>query len=274
MKKIVLIGIITVILVVAGIAIAKGVERNPATVVPSGKTVVVPEQATDNSPVLEKAIFIHYREGFAKPGTECGNGVCEQSENPKNCPADCKAKEKEGGPKCYGFLSKGAKLKSVESLTINPALDSAIILNSASEWDLYTTATLFNGYTIDSTANWDIETPDGRNEFSYGNYPQEGVIAVTVVWGYFSGPPFAREIVEFDVMFDIDFTWGDATVNLAVMDLQNIATHEIGHGAGLDDVYEDTCSAVTMYGYSDYGETQKRTLETPDITGIQKLYGF
>ncbi|NIP29559.1 MAG: peptidase M10A and M12B matrixin and adamalysin, partial [Candidatus Dadabacteria bacterium] len=64
-----------------------------------------------------------------------------------------------------------------------------------------------------------------------------GVIAVTVIWGYFSGPPSIREIVEFDVLFDTDFTWGNATVNPTLMDLQNIATHEIGHGAGLGDLY-------------------------------------
>jgi hypothetical protein len=28
-----------------------------------------------------------------------------------------------------------------------------------------------------------------------------------------------------------------------------------------------------MYGYSDYGEVKKRTLEQPDITGLQTLYG-
>lgn len=272
MKKIVLIGIITAILVVAGIAIAQGIPRNPATVVPSGETVVVPDQATDNSPVLEKVLFIHYRKGFGKPGTTCGNGICEPSENAKNCPADCGGVV-EGGPTCYGFLSKGAKLKSVEDLTIHPDLNISTILTSANEWDSYTSATLFGTSTTDSTANWDSDAPDGKNEFSFGNYPQSGVIAVTIVWGYFSGPPSTREIVEFDVIFDTDFIWGDATSNPAVMDLQNIATHEIGHGVGLDDVYNSACSEVTMYGYSNYGETNKRTLETPDITGLQKLYG-
>ena len=57
------------------------------------------------------------------------------------------------------------------------------------------------------------------------------------------------------------------------MDLQNIATHELGHSAGLNDIYSSTCSEVTMYGYSSYGETKKRTLEQPDITGLQKIYG-
>jgi len=274
MKKIVLIGTIIAVLVVGSIAIAKGVTRNPATVVPSGRTVIVPDQAQDNSPALEKAIFIHYRKGFGKPGTECGNGVCEPSENAKSCPQDCKTEEKKGGSKCYGFLSKGAKLKSVESLTLHPDLDVLTILNSASEWDSYTLADLFGDYAIDSTANWDSETPDGRNEFSFANYPESGVIGVTIAWGYFSGPPQTREIIEFDVLFDTDFIWGNATINPEVMDLQNIATHEIGHGVGLDDMYESDCNEATMYGYSDYGEIKKRSLEQPDITGLQALYGF
>ena len=81
-----------------------------------------------------------------------------------------------------------------------------------------------------------------------------------------------REIIEFDVLFDTDYTWGDADINPTVMDLQNIATHEIGHGLGLADIYDSACSEVTMYGYSVYGETKKRTLEPPDMTGMQELY--
>ena len=58
------------------------------------------------------------------------------------------------------------------------------------------------------------------------------------------------------------------------MDLQNIAVHELGHSFGLADIYSSSCAEVTMYGYSTEGETKKRTLEQPDITGIQKLYGI
>ncbi|MFQ6053626.1 MAG: matrixin family metalloprotease, partial [Candidatus Bathyarchaeia archaeon] len=109
---------------------------------------------------------------------------------------------------------------------------------------------------------------------------QEGVIAVTVVWGYFSGPPRQREIVEFDIMFDTDYTWGDAgdtsetmLGDTSMMDLQNIATHELGHGLDLDDLYDSSASEETMYGYSQNGETKKRTLYLGDIAGIQELYG-
>jgi len=89
-----------------------------------------------------------------------------------------------------------------------------------------------------------------------------------------------REIIEFDIMFDTDYTWGDAgdtdeehLGDLAIMDLQNIATHEIGHGLGLGDLYDSSASEETMYGSSEYGETKKRTLYLGDIAGIQELYG-
>ena len=97
------------------------------------------------------------------------------------------------------------------------------------------------------------------------------VIAVAVVWGYFSGPPKVREILEFDILFNTDFDWGNGEQGW--MDLQAIATHEIGHGLGLADLYEDVCAEETMYGLSDYGEIKKRDLNTGDINGIQELYG-
>lgn len=76
-------------------------------------------------------------------------------------------------------------------------------------------------------------------------------------------------------MFNTYYSWGDGTIPPLgdVMDLQNIATHELGHAVGLDDIYLSSCSAVTMYGYSNMYDTEKRTLELPDITGLQKIYG-
>jgi hypothetical protein len=144
------------------------------------------------------------------------------------------------------------------------------VSNAAEEWDAHTTKELMNDtYTIDYKATYGVQ--DYKNAITFGNYPTEGVIAVTTVWYN----PATREIVEFDIMFDTDWVWGDATnpETPNVMDLQNIATHEFGHGVGLGDVYDSACSEVTMYGYSDYGETKKRTLEQPDITGLQTLYG-
>ena len=56
------------------------------------------------------------------------------------------------------------------------------------------------------------------------------------------------------------------------MDFENIATHELGHSVGLADLYESKCSEMTMYGYADYGETKKQTLEDGDIKGIKEIY--
>jgi len=237
------------------------------------------EEASITPPGLEKVVFIHYKKGY---GRVCDyDGICDPEENP-SC-ADCE-KDKANGEEestCYALLDRWAKWKELPiDYVIDPdnpdGLIEGFVTNAisagAEEWDAHTTTELFGSYSIDYSSSWDSNAPDGRNELLFGDYSEEGVIAVTVIWGYFGGRPSARRIVEFDVLFDTDFTWGDAEGNLAVMDLQNIATHEIGHGAGLGDLYDTVCAEETMYGYSDYGEIKKRDLNTGDMTGIQKLY--
>lgn len=106
----------------------------------------------------------------------------------------------------------------------------------------------------------------------FGNIDSSGAIAVTIVWGYFSGPPRFRELIEWDVVFDnVDYTFGDATLDSSVMDFLNIATHEFGHAAGMGHP-ESTCTEETMYAYSDFGETKKRDLNAGDIAGVVALY--
>lgn len=209
------------------------------------------------APGLEKIEFIHYKKDFAKP--EAGN--------PPRPPA------------CYKFLTPtkvkwavlpvNYEINPTNPQGLNEEFVTTAIFNSAETWDAATTRELMgNNYGVDYTAAYGVQNYE--NAIVFGDYPTEGVIAVTTVWYN----PAAKAIVEFDVMLDTDWVWGDATVNQTLMDLQNIATHELGHGVGLGDIYDSVCSAVTMYGYSDYGETQKRTLEQPDITGLNKLYGI
>ncbi len=57
------------------------------------------------------------------------------------------------------------------------------------------------------------------------------------------------------------------------MSIQNIATHEIGNTLILKDLYRDELSEMTMYGYSVYGDIEKRSLEARDIAGLHELYG-
>jgi predicted Zn-dependent protease len=206
---------------------------------------------------LEKIVFIHYKKGYAKP-----NVAAKQ-------------------PTCYKFLTP-TKVKWPTlpvSYVINPvnpvqSLDQNLVVsavfNAAEEWDSHTSKEIMSNssqYNIDYSVTPGVQ--DYKNVIGFGNYPEAGVIAVTTVWYN----PATKAIVEFDMMLDTDWVWGDATVDPSVMDLQNIATHEFGHAIGLGDVYNSYCSEVTMYGYSDYGEVKKRTLEQPDITGLQALYG-
>ena len=41
------------------------------------------------------------------------------------------------------------------------------------------------------------------------------------------------------------------------MDVLNIATHEIGHAAGMGDLYTTSAQEETMFGYSNEGETKR-----------------
>lgn len=204
---------------------------------------------------LERIDFIHYKKSYAKP-----EGAGSKT------------------PSCYKFLS-GAKprWKSFPvNYVINPSNPQSLsegfvtstISTSAETWDTATSSELFNNtYSINYTASFGVQ--NYQNALVFGNYPTSGVIAVTSIWWN----PATKAIVEFDILFDTDFAWGDADLDSTKMDLQNIATHEIGHGVGLGDIYDTVCGEVTMYGYSTEGETKKRSLETPDITGLQKLYG-
>ena len=131
---------------------------------------------------------------------------------------------------------------------------------------------LGEGSPTDGILVADFIAPDNQNEVYFENLSETNTIAFAVVWGIFGGPPPFRELVEWDVVFNDYYTWGDAEFNLALMDFENIATHELGHAVGLGDLYTSECSEQTMYGYADYGEIKKRTLEAGDIAGILNLY--
>lgn len=287
MKTRILTGVLVSLIVISVISAGRLIAANgKAKETPASDKVGEKAKAPD----LEKIEFIHWKKGSGKgkPQTECGNGICEPGENWKNCLDDC---PKEGGGEgkptttCYAFMGKyGKRLLKWGNLpvdyVINPSELSESFVTSAisagaEKWDECTGPELFNDtYVINySVAYGDL---DGNNAISFGNYYLDpDIIAACTAWYN----PATKQIVEFDIVFETDYTWGDAGPTNEtepgdpnIMDLQNIATHELGHAVGLADVYEDTCSEVTMYGYSIEGETKKRTLEEPDVIGILELY--
>ena len=79
------------------------------------------------------------------------------------------------------------------------------------------------------------------------------------------------QILETDIKFNTDYAFKtDGSAD--AYDVQNIATHELGHSLALADLYDSADSDKTMYGYAAKGETKKRTLTQDDMDGITYLY--
>jgi len=182
--------------------------------------------------------------------------------------------------KCFAFLAKDAEWKTTESYLINPAngdgLSDAFVEDtfaaSVNAWDSEVAFDIFGAQnSTNAVLSADFSAPDENNEVYFASIEDEGVIAFTVVWGIFNGPPFNRELIEWDMVFDDDFTWGDANLDNTLMDFENIAAHELGHAAGMSHP-DNTCTEETMYAFAAAGETKKRDLNTGDITGINELY--
>lgn len=237
--------------------IALSVAASASMLIPANDRAKGRAQAPENSPVigdnwdLVRVDFVHY----AKPSS------------PAKVP---------GTDSCYKLM--GVKWTTFPvNYVINPTnlqglteeFVTSSISTAAETWDGVISKELFNNvYSVDYAAQYGVQNYE--NAIVFGDYPESNVIGVTSVWYTRVG----KKIVEFDMLFNTKFAWGDSTLNPAVMDLQNIAVHELGHSVGLSDLYSSTCSTVTMYGYSSNGETQKRTLEQPDVTGLQKMYGI
>lgn len=105
------------------------------------------------------------------------------------------------------------------------------------------------------------------NTVSWGDtsdYP--GAIAVT----FYSYWPWG-ELIEVDTVMNSALDWS-TTGGSGKFDVQNIVTHEVGHWLILDDLYNWKTQKLTMYGYSDFGETDKQSLGYGDALGIDRIY--
>lgn len=89
-------------------------------------------------------------------------------------------------------------------------------------------------------------------------------------------------IYDADIFFNAEtFSWGNAEISgqESSVDIQNIATHEIGHLLGLDHSSEEyfetdeSLADATMYYASSAGETTRRDLKDDDRYGLRALYG-
>jgi len=138
------------------------------------------------------------------------------------------------------------------------------------EWDDRTSASIY-GTVVKRTGDAPGLMLDGSNTVFWGELDgPEGIVALTRFW-YWSNP---KEMVEFDVVFDIAEPWSTAKKgDPLALDVQSIMTHELGHTLSLGDLKSPVDGALTMHAYIWLGNIGKRSLGAGDILGIQDLYG-
>lgn len=242
-------------------------------------------------PELDKIVFIHYGKDCAlgKPVDTPGKGPGGGEEDEEVCP--------------YSYSRIHWPIGPGEFVTylINPdkdgnkAIDEAELSFRDGMVAAFQTWTSVNGSYMVFVDGGDTElspdvinpaAPDYKNvvgwEYLTGEYG-EGVIGVTVVW-YIVG---RRHIVDADIALNTDsiFAWTQANIDTADpnenwldnttyydVDVQNIMTHEAGHWLMLEDLYDKVAIEQTMYYMADDCELKKRSLESGDIAGIQKIY--
>jgi len=142
-------------------------------------------------------------------------------------------------------------------------------------WDTVTSTVLFDAPVVDSYVGPSVDVPDYMNTVSWRMVVPPRVVAVTFIWY----DPKTFEMVDCDVVMNTKQDWGidpdgEGPERLkGAFDVRNIVTHEAGHVVGLDDLYDEIYSELTMYGYSSKGETKKISLENGDVLGCQALYG-
>lgn len=241
MRKLLVVFLVIILLVTSSVAVANAKPDKP----------VRPEK-------LNQIIFVH-PVAPDKPGKpDAPPGKPPKEEEPKDN---------------SGFALWGGYLPGTVDYYINPDVSLvtggdviAAVSAAAESWDIVTGAELFN-YAGTTARSWYAE--DGQNTISWVKFLPRDYIAVAVMW-------YDENFViwEVDIVFNTFHSWGiDPVKKDRAFDVQNIAAHEFGHPVGLDDLYQEIYSEVTMYGYSTTSETKKRSLEEGDLTGAQTLYG-
>ncbi len=198
---------------------------------------------------LEMVEFIRYNDGSVEVKR---SDVFKKPDGVGKPPKD---NDKE--PECYTFLA-GAKPRWQwqEGYVYNDAYLGDSTAWATSVWNTGADYAIF-GSGVSGDYPWGVY--DYVNMITYEDYPDGNVIGATRIW--YQG----KKIYEYDVLYDTDYFYPGSSY-----DLDTVVLHEMGHAAGLGDVYEDACVDVVMHGI--YQGYPKLELAEPDLTGINRLY--
>jgi len=170
------------------------------------------------------------------------------------------------GQKWFGSNPMGEKFE-INPNTADCTEEWQAVINAAQAWNDVDSANFYFEYGGLTSAT-DYSYND-HNEIMWINY-DTGSIATA--WRWYN--PSTGEIDECDIVFNnLNYIWDTSgSPSGSQMDVQNVATHEMGHWLCLLDLYGNADSEKTMYGFSTTDETKKRTPEAEDIAGMQWIY--
>ncbi len=98
-----------------------------------------------------------------------------------------------------------------------------------------------------------------------GYFPgSSGIVALTPITFYTNG-----RIIDADVLFNGKNFGFTTRGQVGRFDIQDVATHELGHLVGLD---HSGCAGATMYPYVDTSVILHRSLSLDDIRGVRHMY--
>ncbi len=156
-------------------------------------------------------------------------------------------------------------LNSSGSADIGDGSDLNAVRDSLDEWS-NVAASEFEYIDGGTTATSSFNGSDGQNTFFWaesGSIPNQQLGVTSITFN-----PTTGEIIDTDIRLNgEDFTWvTDGNPGSGEADVACVATHELGHAAGLDHV---PSLGSTMYPYGGIGDS---TLSPDDIAGISTIY--
>lgn len=163
-------------------------------------------------------------------------------------------------------------IQSDGSDNINDGSEETAIRNAIAAWNAVdgSALTLVENQSSAQQARMDWASTDLHlvafdEDNSSGYFPgSSGIVAITPVSFYTNG-----QIIDADVLFNgknFSFT---TSGQLGRFDIQDVATHELGHLIGLD---HSGCAGASMYPYVDSTVILHRSLSIDDERGARDMY--